>query len=93
MFNFFKKSIKKEIAELSDQILSEISLNEKVSLNIDSCGITDGKEIISEFLMQNETGLAYEHLIYVISECEFNPQDCDTEKINSIAKRLGIKPK
>jgi len=93
MFSFFKKSIKKEITELSDQILTEISLNEKVSLNMDSCGIMDGKEIISEFLIQNETGLAYEHLIYVISECEFNPKDCETEKLNSIAKRLGIASK
>ncbi len=68
MTRFFKKSLKKEIADLSGQILTEILANKKLMSAMESCGIKDGEEIILEFLTHREIGLAYEHLEYVISE-------------------------
>ena len=53
MINIFKKSIKKEIAELSNQIHNVIVKN---GFETDSCGIKDGNEIITEYLTQNEFG-------------------------------------
>ncbi|WP_299611290.1 hypothetical protein [uncultured Aquimarina sp.] len=88
MLNIFKKSIKKEIAELSNEILNVIVKN---GFETDSCGIKDGNEIITEYLTKNELGLAYEHLEYVISETELSLNSEQTKTMIFIAGKLGIK--
>ena len=88
MFNIFKKPIKKEIEELSNQILNVIVKN---GFETDSCGIKDGNKIITEYLTQNELGLAYEHLEYVISEVELSLDSEQIKKMIFIAEKLGIK--
>ncbi len=88
MLNTFTKSIKKEIAELSNQILDVIVEN---GFESDSCGIKDGNEIITEYLTQNELGLAYEHLEYVISETDLSLNSEQTKTMIFIAEKLGIK--
>jgi hypothetical protein len=88
MLNIFKKSIEKEIADLSDQILNVILQND---LKTNSYGIKDGKEIITEYITQNEWGLAYQHLEYVISEAEFRLSSEQTKRMSLIAEKLELK--
>jgi len=89
MFSIFQKSIKKEIAELSKQILNNIGQITKLHIQANSCGINDGIEIIMEYLNENEFGLAYEHLKYVISETEIKLTNDQVEKMDLIEKKLG----
>ena len=91
MLNIFKNSIEIEIAELSKQILNDIVRNDKLYLKVDSCGINNGMKIIMEYLNYNELGLAYEHLEYVISECEIELTTDQFEKMHLIAYKLGRK--
>jgi hypothetical protein len=88
MLATFKKTIKKEIAELSNQILEVILKN---GFETDALGINDGNEIIKEYLTQNELGLAYEHLAYVISEADLSLNAEQTKKMIFIAEKLRIK--
>lgn len=91
MFSIFNNSIKNEIAYLSKQILNGILLNDKLELKADSCGINNGIDIIIEYLDNNELGLAYEHLEYVISEYGIVLTTDQVEKKDFIAFKLGIK--
>ena len=50
-----------------------------------------GNEVIAEYLTQNELGLAYEHLEYVISEVELSLNSEQTKKMIFIAEKLGMK--
>jgi len=91
MFGIFKKPIKNGIAELSKQILNDNVRNENLDLKVDSCGINNGSEIILGYLNNNEIGLAYEHLKYVISECGIELTSDQVEKMDLIAYKLGRK--
>ncbi|MGY6647589.1 hypothetical protein [Wenyingzhuangia sp. IMCC45574] len=73
---------------MSNQIFNVIVKN---GFETGSSGIKDGNEIITEYLTQNELGLAYEHLEYVISETELSLNSEQTKTMIFIAKKLGIK--
>ncbi len=68
--------------------MNEVLDNERLISEIDSKGIKDAKEIISEYIEMNEKGLAYEHLEYVVSECGIKLKDEQVAKLNSIAEKL-----
>lgn len=65
----FSNSLKKEIAEISAEVF-ELAANKDIKT--DSSGIIDRKEIVTDFLDNNEWLLAFEHLEYVISELELD---------------------
>ncbi|MGC1631651.1 MAG: hypothetical protein WA749_05995 [Gelidibacter sp.] len=50
MIKIFHKSLKKEIAELSNDILNSVWSNRIEQTNIESLGIKNGKQIIAEYL-------------------------------------------
>ena len=87
-FDIFKKPIKNEISELSKQIINVNLIN---NFETNSSGIKDGNKIISEYLTQNELGLAYEHLEYIITEIELKLNTEQTKRMTIIAEKLGIK--
>jgi len=88
MIGFFKKTLKKEIVNLSEQILNDILTDKKRTSNIESYGINDGNKIISEFLEHNEIELAFDHLAYVISESGVELKPKQKARFNSIEERL-----
>ena len=82
-----KNSIKHEIADLSKQIIHEIQNEE--NFKTESVGITNGIEIIQEYLNNKEFELAFEHLEYIISECEFNLTSDQTKRMDVVSHKLG----
>jgi hypothetical protein len=82
-----KNSIKHEIADLSKQIIHEIQNEE--NFKTESVGITNGIEIIQEYLNNKEFELAFEHLEYVISECEFVLLSEQKNRIDVVSHKLG----
>ena len=92
LIKIFQKSLKKEIAELSNEILNSVWLNKIEQSNIESLGIKDGKQIISEYLENREFGIAYEHLAYIITECEMELSIKQKNRTDKIANRMNIKP-
>jgi len=88
IFDIFKKPIKNEISELSKQIINVNLIND---FETNSCGIKEGNKIISEYLTQNELGLAYEHLEYIITEVKLKLNTEQTKRMTIIAEKLGIK--
>jgi hypothetical protein len=87
MFPFFKNSIEHEISDLSKQIIQEIQNEE--NFKTESVGITNGIEIIQEYLNNKEFELAFEHLEYIISECEFNLTSDQTKRMDVVSHKLG----
>ena len=82
--------------ELSRSAASEIDSRVKAlwksrieSMEIESAGIMDCEQIISEFLEQNEFGCAFEHLTYVISETETNLTTEQANRIRQLNKKLN----
>ena len=90
MIRIFQKSLKKEIAELSIEILNSVWSNRIQQSNIESLGIKDGKQIIAEYLENREYGIAYEHLAYIITECEMELNVQQKNRMNKIADRMNL---
>jgi hypothetical protein len=86
--NLFKKSLKNEILELSKVIFQEILIENKDN---SSLGIKNGIEIIIEYLNNNEQGLAFEHLKYLISVSEIKLTSEQINKMEFITSKLEIK--
>ncbi|WGD34286.1 hypothetical protein [Olleya sp. YS] len=82
--------IKDLIVELSEAIYTTI-IKEKLHLKIDSTGIENGKEIVNEFVEQNEIYLAFEHVEYMISETEIKLKEDELKKLNDISSILELK--
>ena len=92
MIKLFKKSLKKEIAELSNNILNSVWSNRIEQTDIGSARIKDGKQIIAEYLENREYGIAYEHLAYIITECEMELSVEQKILMDKIADRINIEP-
>ena len=92
MIEIFQKSLKKEIAELSNEILNYVWSKRIEQSNIESLGVQDGKQIISEYLENREYAIAYEHLAYIITECEIELSVEQKNRLDKIADRMNIEP-
>ncbi|TXK74163.1 hypothetical protein [Mesonia sp. K4-1] len=92
MIKIFQKSLKKEIAELSNDILNSVWSNRIEQSNIESLGIKNGKQIIAEYLKNREFGIAYEHLAYITTECEMELSVEQKNRMDKIADRMNMKP-
>jgi|TARA_B110000037_G_scaffold83718_1_gene99534 hypothetical protein len=89
MIRIFKKPLKKEISDLSGQILNDVLANKKVISKMESLGIRDGEKIISEFLEHKEIGLAYKHLEYIVTETQIELKPEQITRLKIIAERLN----
>ncbi|MDN3594172.1 hypothetical protein [Zunongwangia endophytica] len=92
MIKTFQKSLKKEIAELSNEILNSVWSNRIEQSNIESLGIKNGKQIIAEYLENREYGIAYKHLAYIITECEMELSVERKNRMDKVADRMNIEP-
>ncbi|WP_189702688.1 hypothetical protein, partial [Subsaximicrobium wynnwilliamsii] len=92
LIKIFQKSLKKEIAELSDEILNSIWSNRIEQSDLKSFGIKDGTQIISEYLENREYGIAYEHLAYIILECDMELSVEQKSRMDKIADRMNLEP-
>lgn len=92
MIKIFQKSLKKEIVELSNEILNSVWTNIIEQSDIESLGIKNGKQIIVQYLENREYRIAYEHLAYIITECEIELSIELINRMNKIADRMNIEP-
>jgi hypothetical protein len=86
-----KGALKDDLANLTEQILSEAWLNKIKKTNTDSLGLVDGKEIISEYLDNNEVGCAFDHLKYIITESNIRLNNKQNDNIKRIREKLNEK--
>ena len=92
LIKIFQKSLRKELAELSNEILNSVWSNKIEQSNIESLGIKDGKQIIAEYLENREYGIAYEHLAYIITECQMELNVEQKNRMDRIADRMNLEP-
>ncbi|GAA0734399.1 hypothetical protein GCM10009430_49340 [Aquimarina litoralis] len=85
----FEKSLKNEIRDLTKNVLNDQWKGRIASEEIESAGILDCEEIISEFLEKNEYGCAFDHLTYVVSETETDLTTDQANKIKQLDKKLN----
>jgi len=81
-----KKTIEVELQRLSIKIFQE----NNDTKSSDELGISNGKEIINEYIKYDEIGLAFKHLIYVVESVEFKLTIEQKEKFENIEKALKI---
>jgi len=86
--SIFGKTLKNEIRDLFESILNDQWKSRIESTEIESAGIINCEEIISEFLEQNEFGCAFEHLTYVISETDIKLTTEQANRINQLKNKL-----
>lgn len=93
MINHTKKSLQKQIRDLSNDILNSVWLNKVEQSAIKSLGIKDGPQIISDYLKNLENEIAFEHLVYVISECDLELNLEQKNRINKITELMKLEIK
>jgi len=67
-----------------------INENENIKSQIDQTGILNGNEIVLEFINNNEFGLAFEQLTYIITESRVYLTDVELDDISELSKLVGI---
>lgn len=80
--------MEKEILQLSKEIIDELLNSKDSSYTFESLGISDGKDIIQEYVNNSETGLAYEHLEYIISESNISLSISQLNRMSTIAQKF-----
>ena len=91
MFTPFKRdNPTKKIQQWSERISALINNNGELKTKIDQVGILHGEIIINEFIENNELGLAYEHLICMISESGVYLTKEQTDDISELAEKFGL---
>lgn len=74
--------------QLSKEIIDEFLNSKDSSYTFESLGISNGKDIIQEFVHNNETGLALEHLEYIISENEISLNISQLNRMSTITQKF-----
>ena len=77
---------------MSDEILNSVWSDRIEQSNFESLGIKGGKQIIAESLENREYGIAYEHLAFIITECEMELSVEQKKRMDKIADRMNIAP-
>lgn len=92
MFKSFRQNnLTKKIQQWSERVSTLINKNEELKAKIDKVDILDGQKTINEFLENNELGLAYEHLIYMILESGIYLTKEQIDDISKLAGRFDLK--
>jgi hypothetical protein len=60
---------------------------------LDQAGLRDGREIVVDFLLHGEAGLALEHLVYMIHETGIALSDESRNQIRKAASAMQLKVK
>lgn len=81
--------MKQEIWQLSNEIINEFFNNVRLPHEIESSGVNDAKEIIKEFLENNEFGLAIDHLEYFIKECNLKLNPFQLSRMHLISEKFN----
>lgn len=84
-----RKTVQIAINMLTSEILSQNQLLQESLNEIDSFGITDAKQIINEYLEEDELGLAFDHLNYVISEIGIDLSFDQKSRIIKVSEKLN----
>jgi len=91
MLNLFKRDNQaKKIQQWSERVSTLINNNDELKNKIDQVGVLDGERAINEFIEENEIGLAYEHLIYMILESGIYLTEEQMNDISELALKLGL---
>ncbi|MEK6153125.1 MafI family immunity protein [Flavobacteriaceae bacterium 3-367] len=80
--------MKKELLALSSEIINGLLSRKDPFCTFEAAGIRDGLEIIHEYVANREFGVAFEHLEYIISECDISLSPAQVERLSSLAKRF-----
>jgi len=59
---------------------------------LDQYGLRDGEEIILDYLRHNEWGVAFEHLIYMITETDIELTVSAYEQLVQAGEMMGLPP-
>ena len=87
MLGIFENKFSKELKSVSKEI--QLLIRDE-HLDTGSKGILDGEKIINEYLLSNEKGLAFEHLLYMISETELTISEQLLIRIYKLGDKLNI---
>ncbi len=80
--------MRQEIRQLSNEIIDEFFNNVRLPHEIESLGVYGAKEIIQEFLENNEFGLAIDHLEYFIKEYNLKLNPSQLSRMDLISEKF-----
>lgn len=91
MLNFFNNNdLSKSLPYWAKKVWTLIDENPELKSKIDQAGILNGNQIIAEYLENQEWGLAYQHLSYLIRETGIYLTPEEIGKVSQIAPKLGV---
>ena len=83
---FSKNIIGQQITELVNDVLDDRWHSKIQSVNVESLGVKDGKEIINDFLDNHEYGCSFEHLEYMIFELNLPVTSDQKRRLRNLKK-------
>ena len=59
-----------EVTRLMKERFAQLDGNPELASALDQLGLSNGAEVVSDYMAQNELGVALEHLCYMIEEAD-----------------------
>ncbi len=78
------------VQKLVDAEFRKVNHKPTPGSNLDQLNLLAGDKVVVDFINNNEEGLAFEHLLYMIEESEIKVDDKILTEVMSIAKTLGV---
>jgi len=95
--NIFKSQIRKKIETVATEIQSLVNEEFQRDLNqhiknsaLQQAGLKNGKEIIDEYSVNFEYGLAFEHLLYMIDETGITVSQSSSTLLFELSEEMNL---
>lgn len=88
----FEKAVSKlrQCAEMTHCLIHELHKTDPDNETFTQVGLLDGRDIVVDYLSQNEIGTALEHLLYMIHESDIAFDADQVTCLHELAAELGV---
>jgi len=80
-----------DATEKAQGLINDLHENDPSNGTFGQAGILDGRSIVQDYIDNNEWGLAFEHLLYMIYESGIRFPESELQELHSIARANGIR--
>jgi hypothetical protein len=94
MFNLSLRRDQKviiKLAELAQRLVFELHTQEPDNQTFEQQGILNGLPIITDFILEDEIGLAIEHLLYMVYESGISFPSENIQELHNLTSKYKVK--
>lgn len=81
----------REAVEIAHRLIHELHQRDPKNVTFKQCGLLDGRDIVLDYVGQDEWELAFDHLLYMIHEADIAFDIQRVVRLHEIAECCGVR--